>query len=262
MSNCRECNKEIRTKGQGVQYPSRGTTCQSCFEDIHFKCDGTSQDIVAKFDKDNGWLFWVYKCKSCKSLVKNISEFMLEMRTAMESLKTRIGKLESDRDAMSQEIESLKTENKVLRERLDKTNDRTSTVSGILYEMDERKRRKDNIVLFDVNESQSESSQTRKGDDLLEASRVLAKAGLTVNNIVLIYRIGPKDDDKRRPLCLTLKEADVKVTLNELWKHKIKCSFDQTKMQREEYQRFKVSRGNGNMKFSAWRRKTLTISNQ
>src|SRR5215475_11300951 len=167
MSICRECDKEIKARGQGVQYPSRGTTCQSCFEDIHFKCDGTSQDILAKFDKDNGWLLWVYKCKSCKSLVKNINQFMVEMRTAMESLTTRVDKLESDRDAMTQEIESLKDENKVLKERLDRTNDRTSMVSGILYEMEDRQRRKDNIVLFDVNESQSEGSHIRKGDDLL-----------------------------------------------------------------------------------------------
>jgi predicted RNase H-like nuclease (RuvC/YqgF family) len=187
---------------------------------------------------------------------------MVEMRTAMESLKTRVNKLESNRDAMSQEMESLKNENKVLKERLDRTSDRTSIVSGILYEMEDRQRRMDNIVLFDVNESQSEGSQTRKGDDLLEASRVLAKAGLTVNNIVSSYRIGPKDDHKRRPLCLTLKNADVKATLNDLWKHRIKCSFDQTKMQREEYQRFKVARGNGDMKFSVWRRKTSTQSNQ
>ena len=187
---------------------------------------------------------------------------MLDMKTAMESLTARVGKLESDRDAMSEEIESLKNENMILKERLDKTNDRTSIVSGILYEMDERQRRKDNIVLFDVNESQSEGPQTRKGDDLLEASRILAKAGLTANNIVSIYRVGQKDDGKRRPLCLTLKETDVKATLNELWKHRIKCSFDQTKMQREEYQKFKIERGNGNMKFSIWRRKTLTKSNQ
>src|SRR2546421_4805692 len=114
MSNCRECNKEVKAKGQGVQYPSRGTTCQLCFEDIHFKCDGTSQDVMAKFDKDNGWLLWVYKCKSCKSLVNNIRDFMMDMRTEMESLRAKVSKLESDQDAMSKEIESLKNENKVL----------------------------------------------------------------------------------------------------------------------------------------------------
>jgi predicted nuclease with TOPRIM domain len=217
---------------------------------------------VAKFDKDDGWLLWLYKCKSCKSLVKNINGFMLEMRTAMESLKTRVVKLESDRDTMAQEIECLKTENKVLKERLEKADDRTSMVSGVVSELEERQRRKDNIILFDVTESESEDSQTRKKDDLLEASHVLAKAGLKANNVVTIYRIGPKRDGSRRPLCLTLTGADVKVTLKELWKHKIKCSFDQTKMQREEYQKFKTARGNGKMKFSIWRRKTLTKSNQ
>jgi chromosome segregation ATPase len=173
MSNCRDCNKEIKAKGQGVQYPLRGTTCQSCFEDVHFKCDGTSQEALAKFDKDNGWLLWVYKCKSCKSLVKNISDFMVDMRTEMESLRTRVHQLESDRDAMSQEIESLKTENKVLKLRLEKTDDRTSIVSGTLYEMDEKT--KDNegrITSFSLKLKKAKVEILRLGKMMIYCKRV------------------------------------------------------------------------------------------
>ncbi|CAC5409338.1 unnamed protein product [Mytilus coruscus] len=87
------------------------------------------------------------------------------------------------------------------------------TVTTVLEEINERKTRENNLIIFGINENESEVTQERKDHDVENIIQLFtdAKITLDIENIRKTQRLGKYDKEKNnRPLLVHLKSIDSK----------------------------------------------------
>ncbi|VDI14274.1 Hypothetical predicted protein [Mytilus galloprovincialis] len=91
-----------------------------------------------------------------------------------------------------------------------------ATVTTVIEEMNERKAREKNLIIFGITENQSEVKQERIDHDTEKINELFydAKNNLEEGNIMKTKRLGKYDSKKdSRPLLVNLKSIDSKLTL-------------------------------------------------
>ncbi|VDI03141.1 Hypothetical predicted protein [Mytilus galloprovincialis] len=91
-----------------------------------------------------------------------------------------------------------------------------ATVTTVIEEMNERKAREKNLIIFGITENQSEVKQERIDHDTEKINELFydAKINLEEGNIMKTKRLGKYDSKKdSRPLLVNLKSIDSKLTL-------------------------------------------------
>ncbi|CAG2203305.1 unnamed protein product [Mytilus edulis] len=91
-----------------------------------------------------------------------------------------------------------------------------ATVTTVIEEMNERKARENNLIIFGITENKSEVKQERIDHDIENINELFydAKINLEEGNIVKTKRLGKYDSKKdSRPLLVNLKSIDSKLTL-------------------------------------------------
>ncbi|VDI18485.1 Hypothetical predicted protein [Mytilus galloprovincialis] len=122
------------------------------------------------------------------------------------------------------------------------------TVTTVLEEINERKTRENNLIIFGITENESENKQERIEHDVENIVQLFkdAKITLDIENIRKTQRLGKYDKEKtNRPLLVHLKSIDSKLTLFRNMHYirsypkyqKVNVSNDLTKSEREEEKR-------------------------
>jgi len=228
--------------------------CQRCKEHYCITCLGkTPQEYEVLAASDSMW--FCYKCreKVAKDIAidRKIEEKCKELMSAMES---RIGNVESEvktkcdakqvRDIVNEEIGKSATS---------KPSGATSTeaegtnvaATAVMKELEERKKREGNLVIYGVDELDSQSREERTDHDTEKTLEVLnsCKTPIQAKELTKIIRLGRFDKEKEesRPILVTLKEPEKKANIfkgavhlkeTEKWKD-VKLSNDLTKTERE-----------------------------
>ncbi|VDH90197.1 Hypothetical predicted protein [Mytilus galloprovincialis] len=122
------------------------------------------------------------------------------------------------------------------------------TVTTVLEEINERKTRENNLIIFGITENESENKQERIEHDVENIVQLFkdAKITLDIENIRKTQRLGKYDKEKTsRPLLVHLKSIHSKLTLFKNMHYirsypkyqKVNVSNDLTKSEREEEKR-------------------------
>ena len=260
--SCGKCDKKFKAKDKCIR-------CATCKLNFHIKCQGVSEQNY-EFLKEDENILWL--CNSCKQttrgMVKNLSnverrvtalEVQMDSKADKEDLQKldeRVTSLEQngvtavdkDTEDLSKRLEAaLKEQEEIIKK--NKAKEEASMTEAV-KEVEERERRKGNIIIHNVTESNSDDSPTMKNDDIQKV-KVLCEKYLKINIDIrkdqnqqpLVIRLGKKDEKKNRSLklCLTPEDAQkmlqnaknlVQVQDPEFKKMIIKP--DLTKMQRDE----------------------------
>jgi hypothetical protein len=185
--SCRKCNQSVSTNDVIL--------CDGCKSPFHPTCAGLSrQEADVLRAKKRKITFFCDKC--------NVVQVIDELRADMSALKNEIEALKNMKHG--QPVSS-SIPNQVFSE------------DDILNEVDDRQRRINNIIIYNLPESTVEEAEGRKLDDL---ARCLSIINADKNDIVNCYRIGKNTGN--RPRLFLMKFNSYSTLINVLKRYKVK----------------------------------------
>ncbi len=256
-SPCGRCRKLVKRGDCALQ-------CEICRQWFHIKCEEVTKQEYKMMQESNQpkqakkhiKLHWF--CATCNCQTVDFMTGLSIQQGRLDNIERRVEGIENDIKTNNENVESLKERvnkiennqgnltkcdgdegelHKILRKKLKEHSD----------EEREQNRRKNNIVVFNLPESDGGTPQDRMNRDL-EAFNKLTKEGCKMevkkNEIEKCYRLGKVENNKTRPLLIKLKDEEKKkklfLSLQTLREHKgkyenVKIGHDMTKTQREEH---------------------------
>lgn len=195
-TNCQKCDKIIKDK----------IMCQGCKLDYCLACakiTPTMFECMVQGEMED--FYW--SCRSCKATMPSLDNITVllkdmqkESNERMARLESRVGVLESGaKEAIQGSVSSMKQDIiSSLKEDINKLVDTRHV------ELEERKRRETNIVLFNLPEHNSPVGLTNKHADERDVNEISRYLGQESLNVITLFRLGKKIDDKIRPLKVVL----------------------------------------------------------
>ena len=197
-----------------------------------------------------------FLCVICRKLATKLNGTIADVNKKVDALEAR--------------VQTLELENKILNEKVEKTETKTDQVKvqigGIEKEIDagmqkakeevkqemssemkNREERKMNIVIYGIDESDKEEAEERKKEEEKKVAEIASEIGVAVKGKVEVkWRLGKKveGENKPRPMIVRLEDAESRTILlekarflarnaNPAWK-RVYLAPDLTWQQREE----------------------------
>ncbi len=229
--DCSKCGKQIKPKDKAIQ-------CATCQLIYHARCQKVSDAKYEALKEEDEDMFWF--CLSCRKTTVNLIqttagiekrvtalEAVMDQKAEKEDVKQleekvkkleetvseKFTKLEGEESKKSELIEK-KIEEKICEKKIE-VNKPTTSVQDAVEEVKEQERRKCNVVLFNVPESDSVDTETRRQHDV-EVVQELMKEGIMktaeiktdTRGMKMVTRLGKKENNKVRPLKITFTSEE------------------------------------------------------
>lgn len=264
MSKCNKCCKSVKDGKDSI-------ACCFCDSLIHIKCLGFSDELLHSLISVKNFKFFCDNClkpaDNLKSLIKvdELSNDVKKVVVCSNEIKVELDNLKKvmstynekcDRVAsVGESIGKLKEDMKVtwasvvskeLKKNVDLVSDEVKSVQKTLLAANEKNERENNVVLFNVNESENWSLDNEVVMGILKK---VAGDCLKESDVVKIRRQGKKDTDKIRPIVVSLNNSMIKsVIMSNLIKlrslesslSKVSISHDLTREQRSDLNKLLV----------------------
>ena len=180
--------------------------CTGCKLNFCLRCANISATLwqcITKGELDN----FLWSCKSCRATfpsLDNISKVLGDIQTTtnsrMENFEQRLNTIEERTKAdITSSVMTMKTE---IIESLQSNLE--SLVDSRTKELDDRKRRDVNLVLFNVPEHHHPKGEDNKRGDIEDIQRLSSSLGLDNLQVTACFRLGKKKPNLSRPLKLVL----------------------------------------------------------
>ncbi|VDI00129.1 Hypothetical predicted protein [Mytilus galloprovincialis] len=188
--------------------PCRKTVEEHIVTDL--KIEARCKEIMANYEQRIQFLELAVDTKCDETRVREIVEESIIKNSCDKEMIREIAKDEATKtgDAVHKKMEE--AENKGTGPQ------KKATVTTVIEEMNERKAREKNLIIFGITENQSEVKQERIDHDTEKINELFydAKINLEEGNIMKTKRLGKYDSKKdSRPLLVNLKSIDSKLTL-------------------------------------------------
>lgn len=178
MSKCGVCNQKTKI--------SDSVTCDICRKPVHTDCANLSK-IEVECIKANSRAVHFY-CPKC-----DIVAIINNLKTEIDDLKSQINELKSAKscDVVSDPSKNL-------------------SIEDVFTEIEERNRRANNLIIYNVPESEKSSADQRKQEDIELCKEIVLNDNSNTSNarIVNCIRLGKFSDSKLRPVKIVLETAD------------------------------------------------------
>lgn len=236
MENCFVCKDAVLPYKKGNLIGKQGLQCKKCKNYFHWSCDKVTEEEFKQFRNLNHEMFpwFCLQCRpdleSMSCLAETVNCLMIEVK----SLRLEIVELKSE----------LANQQKPKIDDLEKIQ--------IINEIEERRKKEQNIIIFNLNESESREIEKQKIAELLEAIDPSL-----VNQMNDCFRIGKPVSSKPRPVKLLFNKI---VNINSVFKnlYKLKVSKfksvsikrDQTIMQRDLNKKYSLHLKSSNSKIN------------
>lgn len=256
--DCNKCSREL--------IEEESLTCSVCDESFHYECADFTEENVRKLGSKAG----VWRCKTCKqsiqkflvTLEKKMSNGFEENKKLLTDLKTKVdtclenyATLNATVGGIQRSVDGLLAKN--LDERITKLESEieivlksvtssspppspSTNLESTLAEMEERRRRSFNLIIYKIPESRAPSATRAIEEDLAKLKESLAKLapdfGALVQRIHRLGKIGSNPDDCR-PLKVVFDSPSTanKVLVANRASHPpvLSASSDKTKLEQE-----------------------------
>ena len=209
---------------EGAVAVDREIACDLCKKFVHTTCSGLTRNEISCLKTKERKIH--YYCDVC-------SEFKNQLATIHE-LKDTINKLRSEVEILKDKYtQELSTKEKHEVQQLD--------VEKVIAEIQNRKHRENNLIIYNVVESKASTPKEKNSNDLTKINSVLSTLpNIENNSIIKIERLGKptSNNNKPRPIKVHLRD---KIDVYYILKNKkqlridgnpIRLTTDQTIMQR------------------------------
>ena len=231
---CGRCWKEVKLLKEGLM-------CRICSQWYHFECiaEGVVTpagiDMAEKFNlvygKSN------FMCTTCtkvvptmnhevKGLVKEIKQIRVEMKdltTELHATKLELDAAKAERDLLKTKIEMMEANNNQVKEKMvgmekEIESGMEQAIKEVTVEMTAEKReqeeRASNIAIYGIKESEKDTAEEKKEDDVAAVRKIADELGIEVRGEVEAkYRAGKKVGDKPRPMIVRVANDEMREAL-------------------------------------------------
>jgi hypothetical protein len=216
---CGICNKKVAGKDKALQ-------CEICFVWYHCGCEGIDDQTYNLLsndgNKDNPLLHY-FCSKQCNKPASKFLRGLIELETEMQKLSTKVSEVDSKVMQVGSKVEEIaggKFTPDMIETVREISQGQVSVPAGQapaevatmieektkdqLAEMEDRVRRKTNILIFGIKENKEKAAEERKKKDEEKVNQLLSLIKVTESPVDM-RRLGSfaKEGDKIRPLRLT-----------------------------------------------------------
>ena len=189
-----------------VEEDSRSVECGMCRQWCHKTCANLTDETFRVLQKSGDNMWWVCeKCRDSDRVEAGKSRLEVKVDNLMQmftTLTARLLEVEQNRTDKVKEIDE-KIEEKVEKK-----------VNEVFEETREREKRKLNVVLVNISESDEETAEARKQDDLEKVAKIVSKVtDVTKADFSDPVRLGARQigqNSRPRILRVTVKSEEVK----------------------------------------------------
>jgi hypothetical protein len=180
---------------------------------------------------------------------KALKSEVLEMKNSLQKLDKEVSKpswSEIVTKAVDDKFTYMAEDIGKVQEKVQETKLKMRESEEKIKEIEDKQRRKENVIIYNVEESKLEDVKERSKEDknfCLEMMKEVLKVGSEEGDIVKVTRLGKREDGIRRPLLVNFKSEREKNLVMEnagkLWKAKdrfkgVTMSYDMTQKERTE----------------------------
>ena len=228
--NCSSCEKAVTKREKTL-------ICEGCERLLHTACESISSKTYEQL-KDNKEISWY--CNECKASIKQFRNKTRELEMENKGLRELLSEMKASlkkelKEEIMMELKEHKEE-RVLQKDIFRT----------VEDMEEKKKRCENLIIFHLPESSDDNPKKREEDDTGRMGEIL-KTVLQADDcdITKSIRLGKKNSDteKPRPLLVKMRTEDQKWKVLKKAKllrsaadvtiRKLRIAKDQTKAERE-----------------------------
>ena len=197
--------------------------CGFCESWFHSACvEGMTPEFVKSCDAMNriyGGSSFI--CGICRKITSKLNQSMREMQLKIEKMEADQATAALERAVMAEKIKNMENKNRQVDESVQKMEEEVATgmekakeevKDEMRGEIKEREEKKENIVVYGLEESVEEDGKKRKEDDrkavyaMVDAIDVEFKGEMKGS-----YRAGPKvQGDRPRPLIVTIEDDETR----------------------------------------------------
>ena len=220
-----KCERPVRKEDDAI-------CCEECDEWFHIGCQKVSKQLYQALKNDTDELWY---CKECKPKVKTYSRETKVLKKGLADLKKQLADFKTEflRDVRFELKSVIKDEikNDIMKEIQEHTKqimEKTPTHDKVkeyidegieehFQEYEDRQRRKNNIVMYNIPESDKQNAEERQKEDedfckdLIESSLEVDNTAVKIQKVVRLGR-EPKQG-RTRPTLLVLENESQKITL-------------------------------------------------
>lgn len=215
MEECGKCKIKITNDDKFIP-------CDSCHVLFHLQekcCSMSSSETRAAVLQKRILLFF---CEECRSAFKKVP-----------LLIRKIDELKSEVENLKKEVAELKTQNNSI------------NMETLFMELNERSMRSNNLMVYNVSESNAINLADKINEDKLVVTDVLEKLDIQngMDQILKVIRVGRPGGNRPRPLKIVLSNSQVvKKALkskSKLYSTNYRISQDQTQLQQNQFKSVK-----------------------
>ncbi|KAG7160040.1 putative PHD-finger-containing protein 2 [Homarus americanus] len=206
---CGECGLTVKDSDKAVG-------CDVCEVWFHIECEKFPEEVYnfMQDEEAEGVLMWYCShCKKgCAKLHKYIKRF--EQQQQVEQM-TRQNELEGKARTVGLEgkVDSSRATGSATEVKQEDNTGKPEPVGELIEELNERKMRENNIVVYGAPESGSPTMSERIESDKSYALNLIKECGVGQEIIVKVIRLGKFIQGKARPMQVKLSTADIKANL-------------------------------------------------
>lgn len=202
-SKCKECSNVVNEKDKGIE-------CDFCKHWYHAHCVGieaSQYKMILKMD------FLEWTCKECKNAIVGMREENLKLKNDNKCLLQENQLLMERLAVVEKRMKEIKEE--IKDEIIKEVNESVFKVMTNFKETEEKKKRENNLVLYNMEESTKDLGMDREEEDRGMCQKIFAD-GLKVEHskyqVKKVIRLGKRReaDAKPRPLLVQLSSSEEK----------------------------------------------------
>lgn len=198
---CGKCKKTVKENENGL-------VCETCERWYHPSCQSVNPELYKMLQKYEEQLWF---CGDCKPEIKKNVERVRELEQKNDEMEQKLKIMEEKWETLKEDI-TREVIDRVREERNENiVKQTTESVLQHLREENEKNKRKENIIMYNVMESEKENTEDRIKEDRARVTDVIENS-LEVQDYAIekIVRLGRKEDDRNRPLLIKFRNVTEK----------------------------------------------------
>ena len=213
---CLKCNAHVKKNDHAIQ-------CTLCDIWVHQKCvvpemsTETFNLLVAQV-KQNGGTFWA--CISCRSFKAKLDKRLTLLERKVEDIDETVNGHDTSIKNLEKDVKELKKNTSKAANAAEIQTVKDDASDAVLTELEEREKRKPNLIVHGIKEDEVADGRIRKSAHLAKLQSLVDSLNLEIQlstSLRFSKRLGEKSDTstKPRPLLLSFKNVNDKTSLLE-----------------------------------------------
>ena len=175
VNECNVCLEDVKGKHKAM-------ACEICEKWYHIECQNISEQVYEFLVKEGNCVHWF--CDKCNGAAAKIYKMVCAVKVKHDEIETKV-------DFVTEKVELLEN---AMEAKMD------AKIAELRRDQEEIEKRRTNLIIYEVAESNSPDSGERKRDDEHKVRSIFRKLQVQEPDVKSVSRLGKKQDGNFRPV--------------------------------------------------------------